>query len=410
MTRDPTIPRRWAVRLVRLLSKALIVRRYGIESRGSLGVKPPYILVSNHVNYWDPFFIGALLPDTVQFVTSDNIFRSRLIGPIMRLLASIPKTKFMPDSTAVRRIFTVLRVNRGVVGIFPEGRRTWDGRSIAPMPEVPRLIKAAGVPVVFAKQYGGYLVQPRWARYRSKGAVAVEFSLLFSRHQVAELTQGEIYDRIAAAVNHDDAAWCAAVAGSYRNRAPAEYLERLLFVCPGCRRFSTLVSRGDTISCSHCGLSHRYSAAGRFVATVERGAITSPLFGTPAEWNRWQVAELADRMAAAGEAAGDGAPVFADPAVRLLTGYRSAKVRQKDSGILSLTPGGIVLAGKGRWLFPFKEIEGVNVQNSEALELYYRGRLYRFEEASPRSNAYKWLKAAQIGAGDLMPASRQSAP
>jgi 1-acyl-sn-glycerol-3-phosphate acyltransferase len=418
---DPTIPRRWAVRLVRLLSKTLIVRRYGIESRGSPGVTPPYIVISNHVNYWDPFFIGALLPDTVQFVTSDNIFRSPLLGTVMRLLASIPKTKFMPDGPAVRRIFTVLRKNSGVVGIFPEGRRTWDGRSIPPMPEVPRLVKAAGVPVVLAKQYGGYLVQPRWARYRSRGPVAVDFALLLSREEAGALGLEEISERLAAAVEHDDAEWCAGAAAVYRNRAPAEYLERLLFVCPGCRSFSTLVSRRDTVTCTACGLSHRYQADGRFVARVD-GPPRPPRFQTPGDWNLWQVDELTRRMTSPREAtsavdAGDHAggsgiqaPLFADGEVRLLTGYRSQRVRLRDTGTLTLKPGGLSLEGKEKWLFPFGAVEGVNVQNTEALEFYYQGTLFRFEQPSPRSNAYKWLKAVQIGREILIPPAPQSAP
>jgi 1-acyl-sn-glycerol-3-phosphate acyltransferase len=436
---DPTIPRPWAVSVVRLLSKALIIRRYGIASRGSPGIDPPYILVSNHVNYWDPFFIGALLPDTVQFVTSDNIFRSRLIGTVMRLLASIPKTKFMPDGAAVRRIFTVLRKNRGVVGIFPEGRRTWDGMSIPPMPEVPRLVKAAGVPVVLAKQSGGYLAQPRWARYRSRGPVAVGFSLLLSREAVAALGTEEISARISAAVEHDDAEWSAGIAAHYRNRAPAEYLERLLFVCPGCRGFSTLVSRREYVTCTACGLSHRYRADGRFVAAAAGPSVGPPVgpprFGTPGDWNRWQVDELARRMEAARETGfgvgtgggggvgvgteggpgggvqpGPQTPLFADQGVRLLTGYRSAKVRRRDVGTLRLDPGGIALEGKNEWLFSFGEIEGVNVQNTEALEFYRRGRLFRFEQPSPRSNAYKWLRAIQLGQELLTPAVPQSGP
>ncbi len=415
MKHDHTVPRPWAVRLVRLLSKTLIVRRYGISSQGSPGVRPPYILLSNHVNYWDPCFIGAFLPDTVQFVTSDNIFRSRSTGTVMRLLASIPKTKFMPDGAAVRRIFVVLRTNRGVVGIFPEGRRTWDGRSIPLMPEVPRLVKAAGVPVVLAKQYGGYLAQPRWARYRSRGPVTVVFSLLLSREAVAALSTEEISGRLAAAVAHDDAEWCAGIDAHYRNRAPAEYLERLLFVCPGCRSFSTLVSRQDSVTCTACGLSHRYRAEGRLVATVTRPPVGPPRFGTPGDWNRWQVDELALRMKAAREAwLGDGsgpeAPLFADQGVRLFTGYRSARVRRRDAGTLRLNPGGIALEGKNDWVFPFGEIEGANVQNTEALEFYYRGRLFRFEQPSPRSNAYKWLRAIQVGQELLTPAVPQLGP
>lgn len=46
---------------------------------------------------------------------------------------------------------------------------------------------------------------------------------------------------------------------AYRSAARAEYLERLLFVCPVCGKVSTLRSEGESVTCSACGLSVTYN-------------------------------------------------------------------------------------------------------------------------------------------------------
>ena len=48
----------------------------------------------------------------------------------------------------------------------------------------------------------------------------------------------------------------------YRGRRLAEHLETLLYLCPGCRRYHTLESKGDALRCRRCGLQVRYLPTG----------------------------------------------------------------------------------------------------------------------------------------------------
>jgi 1-acyl-sn-glycerol-3-phosphate acyltransferase len=123
-------PHPLVVPLMRAIVLRFLRRRYRLEAVGAEHVrdlKPPFIVVANHVNFWDPFWINAFISTPIQFVASDNLFRTTLLGFAMRLLGSIPKTKLMNDAQTIGHIFRVLEAG-GVVGIFPEGTRSYDGR------------------------------------------------------------------------------------------------------------------------------------------------------------------------------------------------------------------------------------------------------------------------------------------
>ena len=144
------------VPLVRRILIPLLVRRYRLSAHGLSAlerVAPPYIVVANHVSFWDPFWVNSFIRHPIQFVASDNLFRTFPLGFAMRLLGAIPKTKLMNDPETVRHIYRVL-AGGGVVGLFPEGSRTNDGRLSPLVPAVARLLRRLKVPVIAARDGG----------------------------------------------------------------------------------------------------------------------------------------------------------------------------------------------------------------------------------------------------------------
>ena len=133
-------PSRLIVPVMKRLVLPFLVRRYrvtAVDNGQVLGtVVPPYVVVANHVNYWDPFWISAFLRHPVQFVTSDNIFREAFLGAVMQLVGSIPKTKLMNDSRTVRQIFGVRREGRAI-GIFPRAPGATTGGACPRYPQSP---------------------------------------------------------------------------------------------------------------------------------------------------------------------------------------------------------------------------------------------------------------------------------
>ncbi len=69
------------VPVIRRLLLPFLVRRYRLSASGLSALEsmaPPYVVVANHVNFWDPFWVNAFIRHPIQFVASDNLFRSIL--------------------------------------------------------------------------------------------------------------------------------------------------------------------------------------------------------------------------------------------------------------------------------------------------------------------------------------------
>jgi 1-acyl-sn-glycerol-3-phosphate acyltransferase len=393
MTRRSRTPRPHplVVPLIRRLFVPFLARRYRLSARGLSAlqtVSPPYVVVANHVSFWDPFWVNAFIRHPIQFVASDNLFRSFFLGFAMRLLGAIPKTKLMNDPETVRHIFNVL-AGGGVIGIFPEGSRTNDGRASPLIPAVARLLRKLKVPVVGARMEGGYLTRPRWARHSRRGAVEITYQGIFSGNEISRLTEQEVLAVIGRALDYNDHAWQRVRGVRFRSRRAAEYLERLLFLCPHCRSVSRIVSLDDRARCTSCEYSVRVNESGSF------DACSGPLyFENPTEWNAWQL-PIFERMLTARGTFVDF--VFEEPRARLLTGYRARPLRAAGTGPARLTRGQILFAGNsGSVTFNLPDVHGMNVQNREKLEFYHDRVLYRLDFLDPRASAYKWSTAAGI--------------
>jgi 1-acyl-sn-glycerol-3-phosphate acyltransferase len=388
-------PHPLVVPLVRHVLLPFLARRARLSAVGLAAlekVTPPYLVVANHANVWDPFWINFFVRHPIQFVSSDNLFRTFFLGLAMRLLGAIPKTKLMNDPEAVRAIFGVLRAG-GVVGIFPEGCRSYDGRTSPLVPAVCRLVRRLRVPVIGARIFGGYLSRPRWARNPRRGAVQIVYDRLFTGEDLARLTEDEVSAVLSRHLACDDVAWQRTRMVQFRSRRPAEFLERLLFICPHCRSVSRLTSVGDRVRCTGCEYAVRVNRHGFLVPC------TGPLyFDSPSDWNIWQL-QILERMLAARGPFGEF--IFEESPSRLLTGFRTRPLRRMDTGTARLTRERILFDGKSGSTSSFRlaEVQGMNVQNREKLEFYHERILYRLDFLDPRASSYKWEKAVELLAG-----------
>lgn len=355
-------------------------------------LKPPYVIIANHACVLDPFMINCKVPAPIHYVVSDSNFRSRLVDFGLSLVGSIPKTKALSDLETVKNIVRV-KANGGIIGLYPEGQNTWDGHTLPIYPATAKLLKSLKIPVVAAKVQGAFLSLPRWARSYRRGEIVISFDLVYTTEQLRAADVDEIYVRIMQALEHDEFEYQRRAAVRYRGKARSEYLEIVLCVCPHCRSISTLRSDGNELGCRQCGYRVRFTSRGFFEAASQ-----TPLhYETLREWNLWQVGFL-KQSAEEHIAAQSCDPLFEEPRVTVKTGYKSSPLEQFAIGRLELHTDRIVLVpedGRKPVAFSHIEIEGMNVQNSEHLEFYVRGTLYRVTSTDRRGNTYKWLVTVQ---------------
>ncbi|HTY80386.1 MAG TPA: lysophospholipid acyltransferase family protein [Candidatus Bathyarchaeia archaeon] len=163
----------------------------------------PFILAANHHNYLDGVVLGVAVPRPISFLVMPRVFHASPIHPLFhRRIGSIPVNLERPDPGAMKRTLRVLE-DGGIVGIFPEGPFSREGRLVRGQPGVALMALRAGVPVVPAGISGTFeaLAGRRFHIPRGR-PLAVRFGhpLYFqpSRRGAGQVERAEITRRIMA--------------------------------------------------------------------------------------------------------------------------------------------------------------------------------------------------------------------
>ena len=155
----------WVVKAV-LWPLLRIVFRSWAEGTENVPREGPAILASNHLSFSDHFFAPLQLPRQVVFLAKSEYFTGRgLKGLLSKTffagMGQIPVDRSGGEASE-RALRTGLRVlaEGELLGIYPEGTRTPDGRLYRGKTGVARLALEARVPVIPTAMVGGFEFQP----------------------------------------------------------------------------------------------------------------------------------------------------------------------------------------------------------------------------------------------------------
>jgi 1-acyl-sn-glycerol-3-phosphate acyltransferase len=272
--RQPRLVNRLFYRFMLGLLRGAILRYFQITTV-NVSVVPQSgagVILSNHATLFDPIWVYAMLKRPVYFAATEDLFRKRALGQLIRWFGAFPKRKAASDLTALRSIFTII-ARGGLVGLFPEGVRTWDGTTQPLFTGIAKLIRKLGVPVYVCRLEGAYLVYPRWARHWRRIPVRGVFSRLYESGAIPA-DDDRILTDVAAAIRSPDFQ-VSVPASSGRRVGLAVNVTRVLYRCPSCgtmeglklvRPFST-----NRIECSSCFSTWIIDAGCRLSAADENG-------------------------------------------------------------------------------------------------------------------------------------------
>jgi 1-acyl-sn-glycerol-3-phosphate acyltransferase len=111
----------------------------------------PAVLICNHVSYVDALVIAAACPRPVRFVMDHQIFKIPVLSFIFRTGRAIPIAPAREDPDALERGYDQIAraLDEGdLIGIFPEGKITYDGQLSPFRSGVKRIVDRTPVPVV----------------------------------------------------------------------------------------------------------------------------------------------------------------------------------------------------------------------------------------------------------------------
>lgn len=273
--------------LIWLLSKIMLIgKKYKVEKINMEGLKPPYMMLSNHMYFVD-FELAAMgtLPYRVNNVMSiDGYYRRPWL---IELIGGICTRKFTMDLHLIKSIRHVLKKG-DILSMYPEARYSPCGTT-SYMPEsLGKLVKMNKVPVVAVVHRGNHLMTPFW-NFRKPRKVPLHTTMtqILTAEQVAKMSVEEINAAIREALAYDDYRYQKEngilITESYR----AEGLHKVLYQCPNCKTESKMGSKGTEIFCTECGKRWNLNVDGTLSALSGETE-----FSRVPDWFEWERSEV----------------------------------------------------------------------------------------------------------------------
>jgi 1-acyl-sn-glycerol-3-phosphate acyltransferase len=193
--------------LLRLLFRPRIEGMENVPETGAA------IIAGNHLSFSDHFVMPAILPRRITFLAKAEYFtgpglKGRLTAAFFRGVGQIPvdRSGGKASQSAIDAALGVL--GRGeLLGIYPEGTRSHDGRLYRGRTGVAVMALRAHAPVIPCAMLGTFELQPPGRKFPRVGRVTIRFGapLDFSRffgmedqrHVVRAVTDEIMYEVLA---------------------------------------------------------------------------------------------------------------------------------------------------------------------------------------------------------------------
>lgn len=164
----------WLYRLNKQLSPlGWLYWRLGLEgARDAIPREGPLILAPNHSSFFDPWFIGMAFPRPVRYlITHHWYYGGRVWQGLLRSGGAVPVKERDPRGT-IELVCEHLGQGQ-VLGIFPEGRISHDGRVGKLQTGLARMAAKSAAPVMPVGVRGAYESLPRHRRLPRPSRVRV---------------------------------------------------------------------------------------------------------------------------------------------------------------------------------------------------------------------------------------------
>lgn len=184
----------WVLKWIVIGPWLRVLFRPWTDNMDALPVSGPAILVSNHLSFSDSFFLPLVTKRRITFLAKQEYFTGKGIKGLISKAFFTGVGQVPIDRTSGRAaeaaITTGIRIlDEGhMLGIYPEGTRTADGRLYRGKTGVARMALEAHAPVIPVAMIGTYEIQPPgrvWPAIRRVGVVFGD-PLDFSRYEGME--------------------------------------------------------------------------------------------------------------------------------------------------------------------------------------------------------------------------------
>lgn len=163
----------------------------------------PYLLIANHRSNFDNFILSSIIKNPhLVYISKPQNFNIPFAGRIITRCGYLPIDKDDPRKAlkSIHKAADMVKNTGAYVGVFPEGRRVFEG-PIIPFSEGCFLVaKKAACPVVVASIKGTEEIKKRFPR---KTEVDIDFLTVIDTETVAAKRSGDISDIAFNAINEN---------------------------------------------------------------------------------------------------------------------------------------------------------------------------------------------------------------
>ena len=332
-----------------------------------------YLVLANHQTGFDQFYPSFAFRQHLYYVASEDIFSMGWLSKLIEWIAApIPIKKQVTDIRAVMNCMKVAKEG-GSIAIFPEGNRTFAGQTGYINPAIGGLAKKLGLPIAFFKIEGGYGIQPRWSDVRRKGKMRAYVASVLEPEEYKTWSNEELYQYICKALYQNEANSDA----EFFHKRSAEYLERVLYLCPNCG-ITHFESNGDTVKCTSCGASAKH-----LPSTELEGDFP---FRYVLDWYKYQENYVngLDTLSMT------ETPIIRDQCSLYKVALYSKKQLLAENVELALYGDRIEMTGRFTKTLRFEELDTITILGKNKLDIYHEDMVYQIQSGK-RFNALKYL-------------------
>jgi DNA-directed RNA polymerase subunit RPC12/RpoP len=291
IARTPRRQALWTLPIVWGISYLFLkLYRVKIQKINTKGLKPPYILICNHIQFLD-FMVSAIAnyPYRINNIVSIDGFN---ISPfLLRAIGSMPKRKFNNDLSLIKNISYVLNDLGDIVGLYPEARYSFVGVPSVLPESLGKMIKFSKHSVVLLKFGGHHIQMPTWAKKTRKVKLVTEMKQILTSSDIEKYSFSEINEIIRKEFDYNEYDYQKNNNILIKEKYRAEGLHKVLYKCPDCSKEYAMDSKGADIFCNKCQHSWFLNETGEL--ECKQGETK---FQSIPEWYEWQRREVRNEI------------------------------------------------------------------------------------------------------------------
>lgn len=270
-----------------LVSKLCIRAGSTIEKVNMDGLKPPYMVLSNHTQFAD-FLVSFRAVHPHRFNNVATLDGYVGMAKIMEKLGCACHRKFTTDISLVRSVHKVLHEYEDILYMYPEARYTNIGTTAIIPDVVAKLVKKNKVPVVTMIHNGNYLNAPFWdfRQYR-KVPFHATMKQILTAEQIDKMSVEEINEVIQREMTYDDYKWQKENNIRITEDFRADGLNKVLYQCPHCMTEGKMLGKGIHLTCEACGKKWEMTELGEMKALDGKTE-----FSHIPDWYEWERANV----------------------------------------------------------------------------------------------------------------------